>query len=85
MLHPDNSFQDAAAFAGSQCCVNVGPVIELDGGEIVRSGLPTFKESRQGSHKIRIDGFQPVEYLIGDSLKILLCALYTSRQLGEQR
>ena len=85
MLHPGNGFQDTAAFAGSECCVNVGSVIELDGGKIVRGGLPTFKKFHQGSHKIGIDGFQPVEYLVGDPLKILLCALYTGRQLSEQR
>lgn len=84
VFHLDNGFQDAAAFAGSECCVNVGPVIELDSGEVVRGGLPTFKESDQSSHKIRVDGFQPVEYLLGDPLKILLCILYASRQLGEQ-
>ena len=61
MLHPHHGFQDATAFAGSECCVNVGSVVELDGGEIVRGGLPTFKESDQSSHKIRVDGFQPVD------------------------
>lgn len=36
-------------------------------------------------YKIGIDGFQSVEYLTGDPLKILLCTLYTGRQLSEQR
>src|SRR6185437_14287447 len=47
--------------------VGVGLVVELDGGEIVRGGLPMLKEFQQGRHEIRIDCLQLAERLVGDS------------------